>query len=141
MNNFNSAEIVELLQQKKSQKVMQVFIESDYLRLQDILNITRKFQSSIKTDKGAYRAEFRVKPSQDDINELNHLYQLFIRNGIPWKTVNHPYAFRMADVFLESSAIGPDEEMEISEISVDFQELPYFRIPLSIIIRIAALRS
>jgi len=57
MNNFNSAEIVELLQQKKSQKVMQVFIESDYLRLRDILNITRKFQGSIKTDKGTYRAE------------------------------------------------------------------------------------
>lgn len=119
---YNLEKILAALQNKEEIKVMQVFLECDYLRVQDIISDRRKFSGYIRTEKGTYRAEFCARKNTDYIDEIHHLYHLFIKNGVPWRTVNAPYVSKIANIVLLSCEATLEDDIEIQEISIDFQE-------------------
>lgn len=120
--SYNLEAILMALQNKEEIKVMQVFLECDYLKVQKILSEGRRFSGYIKTEKGTYRAEFCARKNTDYIDELQHLYHLFMKNGIPWQTVNAPYIAKIANVVLLSCEATLEDDVEITEVSIDFQE-------------------
>lgn len=97
-----------------------VFMESSYKQLADWQNIGRRFSGVIETEYGTYPAVFEMRLCTRYRKMVDELYPVFLRNGIPWTTVNMSYLFKMFDVFLVSCEL-PEED--IVQVSVDFEEL------------------
>lgn len=119
---LNLTEIMETVQDGKPYKVMQVFLECDYLKVKEILHEKNTFAGSIKTEKGEYRAEFELRQNLEYIDQIKHLYELFIQNGVRWHTVNAPYVNKIADVYLTKCEAQLDEKTLIEEVKVEFLE-------------------
>lgn len=103
---------------------IRIFLECDYLQLKEMLKEERTFSGTIKRGKNIYKAEFALKLSPSYIEELYHLYQLFVQNNISWKTIFAPYLFKMADVFLikEIEEQKKEENAPITETDINFGE-------------------
>ena len=131
---LNLNQIMEALKEQQSYKVMQVFLECDYLKIKEILSDDQVFSGSVKTEKGNYHAEFKVCQNREYIGQVEHLYQMFIRNGVRWHTVNAPYVNKIADVYMTKCDAELDEDTIIEEVSVEFLEfgqyVKYDRIPV-----------
>ena len=69
------------------------FIECDYLKILRLLEKGR-IGGTVITGSGEYPVDFLVKRNESYIGEVAHLYQVFIRNGIAWQTVNMPYLYK-----------------------------------------------
>ena len=110
----------ECVDKKKECMIMHVFFKCDYTVIRQIERENKIFEGTIVTEKREYPAKFRLRRSDDYINQIEHLYRLFIKNGIPWKTVNCPYAFKMMDVVLVSCKEKIDSE--IQKIKINFRK-------------------
>lgn len=119
---YDLNEIMGDKEDKSPSKVMQVFLECDYLVFKQVLKPDFHFQGYIKTAEDTYRAEFSLSHNLDYIEAVHHLYQVFINNGIPWKTANIPYAFKMVDIILVGCETNIDQKSIIKEIRVEFGE-------------------
>jgi len=106
----------------KQHPLMKVFFRCDYRLLQPVMTGSRVFQGAIITDQGSVNATFTLRQDRSYLEEIAKLYEIFLNNNIPWKTVNHPYLFRFAEVILESCERMPAAEEVIKEIKVDFAE-------------------
>lgn len=121
--DFNN--LFEKLSENERIKVFKVFFQLDYLKLEEILQEDNKFKGFIKTDAQTYEAEFEITQNKDYQEIIHKLYKIFIKNNIPWRTINAPYISKIVDVNL----IGYDEkilEEQIEEIEVDFRQYSSF---------------
>lgn len=138
---YDLNEILEFMVQGEAYFVNKVFIQCDYLMFQEILLDKQPFQGSIITDRKSYTAWFRMELNTEYWEEVYRMYKNFIKNGIPWNTINIPYISRMANVFLDNVEEAIPEKEEIIEIKIDFGEYaPYVffdRVPVWNIKRLA----
>ena len=101
---------------------MKVMLPLDYLELREIWKERPVFDGTLETDQPGQSWKIQVRLRQDFtyLNQIRHLYHLFLRNGIPWQTVNAPYLYKLGDVVLESLPEGMSGREKIRRISVDF---------------------
>jgi hypothetical protein len=124
---FDMKEILGKLQQQEEVKLVTVFMKCDYLTIQKLMELKRSFRGNLKTSKGNYPIRVKLQPETRYQDEVGKLYELFLKNGIPWKTVNHPYANKFFNVVISEFTANPAEEEKISEISFDLEEYETYK--------------
>lgn len=117
-------ELPELLRQLEEEgccKVKTYFMECDYLEIQDLLARGRT-GGKIYTDTGEYPAEFVLRRNEKYLQEISHLYEVFVSNGVPWQTVNAPYLYKYVDVYLTGLSQDIALTERIVKIEPDLEE-------------------
>ncbi|WP_425448055.1 hypothetical protein [Dethiothermospora halolimnae] len=120
---YDLNEIENLMMENNEIKLFKVFIKRDALTINQLLKSNRRFQGSIKTSEKIYKACFQIKKNKEYLNKIYSLYQMFIKNNIPWRTINAPYIYKMIDVYLVEYEGEFTKDESIEEINVNFQEL------------------
>lgn len=107
--------------------LLKVFLECEYGTIQELAGKNERFRGVVITDQKSYETECHLAQNKEYTEQVYGLYKIFIKNGIPWKTVNGPYINRMYDVCIDSIQEMKEEEA-IQEIKIDFREYaPYIR--------------
>lgn len=110
-----------------------IFIQCDTLQLKELVNSDRCYDGIIKTDR-EYSIQIKLQFSKKYLMQIEHLYRLFVKNGIPWQTVNAPYFFKMIDVFATGISEEAGDEECITDFKVDLGEynsaVNYYMIPV-----------
>ena len=96
---YELSEIMLQLREEGGSLVRTYFMEADHLEIQKLLS-KEKIEGKIYTDTGEYSAEFAVSRNEIYLQEISHLYEVFVSNGVPWQTVNAPYLYKFVDVYL-----------------------------------------
>lgn len=98
-----------------------VFLKGDALEIQGLLKKDSAYTGILKADK-EYPVSVRLQPCSRYLKKMEKLYHLFMKNGIPWQTLNAPYLFKMMDLVIhELPKEIPDSEMAAG-LGVDFGE-------------------
>ncbi|WP_068777103.1 normocyte-binding protein [Paenibacillus sp. FJAT-26967] len=126
--------IVEGLRDQREARLTSLFLECDSMRIKGLIESGRQFGGQIKTAAGAYRIKVELRPCDKYLQEIENLYHVFLKNGLPWRTINHPFAYKFVDIVLTGCEGTPDLKDIVTEISVDLEEYEAFkrtdRIPL-----------
>lgn len=108
-------------------KLFTVFLECDYMQLQHLMKSNRRFTGKLITATGSKPIQVRLQQSRVYFEEIEKLYQVFQKNSIPWKTVNHPYAAKFFDVILVGCEGGLEAGADILEITFNLEELEAYK--------------
>lgn len=98
-----------------------VFLKGDPTEIQKLLKKDSLYPGIIKTDK-EYSIFVKMEPSIRYLQKLEQLYHLFMKNGIPWQTINAPYLFKMVDLVAEKIPNELLDSTQEFELKVDFGE-------------------
>lgn len=123
---FDMKEVAQKLQSDSEIVISTIFLKCDYLLFQEIINNDKNYKGFIKTNKDIYEINIKLKQSMKYIKEIQNLYHVFQLNLIEWNTINCPYAYRFADVILNSS-INLKQNEEIKEIIIDLAEYEKYK--------------
>lgn len=107
-----------------------IYLEMDYLELKDLQKSLKKrtFHGKLVTNKKEYPIEITLHPHKGYEERLEYLYNVFLQNNIPWRTVFHPYLHKFMDLRLETNIIFEDRE-NIEEVTFDLEEIePYKKV-------------
>jgi len=116
---FTAAEIREVLEAEGRFCLTTLFLQCDALEVQAIFQKKKSYTGVLKA-RTNYNLTIQLEPCKRYLSKVEALYHLFMKNGIPWKTVNAPYLFKMADVVItELPAELPDNE-QVSHLLMDF---------------------
>lgn len=119
-------EIAEGLSLGEPSRLFTVFLSCSYSQIQALLKSKRTFAGKLVTDYRTYSITVSLEANLDYIKEIERLYRIFLNNGLPWKTVHHPYAYKFVNVLLTHCDGELGAEEEIREMSVDLEEFePY----------------
>lgn len=95
--------------------VKSLFMKCDYLSIQKLLS-RGEVDGTIRTDKGEYETRLVIRRNENYLQEISHLYQVFVRNGIPWKTINTAYLHKFVEVCLKELPEGLAVKEQILDI-------------------------
>jgi len=84
-----------------------VFYEADYMKCLQPDFKGRVFDGSIELDSKSYNFKCRLRPATRYMALVESLYNIFIQNGVPWRTINCAYLNKFFDVCIMSI----DEEL------------------------------
>lgn len=119
------------LGEKEEVKLLTVFLACDFLKVRELIERPRVFGGKLVTTQGTRNIHVRLQQNRAYIQEIEALHTIFQRNGVVWKTINHPYAYKFFDVLLISCEGEIAEEEEMIEISVHLEEYePYKKIDI-----------
>lgn len=106
---------------KGKSRIKTLFMEADYLQIVAFLE-KKTLKGSVITDRRELPVEFYLEQNTSYIEELDHLYKIFVQNGIPWKTLNTPYFYKFVDVYLTDKDIVFEAGESVVEIKVNLEE-------------------
>ncbi len=117
-------DIVEAIESEGAFCVMKVMLQCDFLQLREIWEKELRFRGEIITQQPekTWEIEVTLRRNTAYVEKVAHLYQLFLKNGIPWQTVNAPYLYKMADVALTALPEGISGNEKITKIQIDFEQ-------------------
>lgn len=118
---YELSEIMLQLREEGGSLVRTYFMEADHLEIQKLLS-KEKIEGTIYTDTGEYSAEFAVSRNEIYLQEISHLYEVFVSNGVPWQTVNAPYLYKFVDVYLIRMPEEITAAQKILKIVPDLEE-------------------
>lgn len=118
---YELSEIMLQLREEGGSLVKTYFMEADHLEIQKLLS-KEKIEGKIYTDTGEYSAEFVVSRNEIYLQEISHLYEVFISNGVPWQTLNAPYLYKFVDVYLIRMPEEITAAQKILKIVPDLEE-------------------
>lgn len=124
--NFDMKEIAQKLQSGNEIVISTIFLKCDYLLFQEIINSHKSYKGFIKTNKDIYEINIKLKQSMKYLKEIQNLYRVFQLNLTEWNTINCPYAYRFADVVLNSS-VNLKQDEKIKEIIIDLAEYEKYK--------------
>ena len=115
-------ELKEALAEKGGFPLMTVLLQCDYLDIQELWSRDPEFQGTLKTEQPdrTWKIRVRLRRNITYLDEVAKLYKLFLKNGIPWQTVNAPYLYKMADVMLTGLEEGLTGLEKIQKIEIQF---------------------
>lgn len=115
-------ELKEALVEKGGFPLMTVLLQCDYLDIQELWSKDPEFQGTLKTEQPdrTWKIRVRLRRNITYLDEVAKLYKLFLKNGIPWQTVNAPYLYKMADVMLTGLEEGLTGQEKIQKIEIQF---------------------
>ncbi len=123
---YDVAEILEALENNETKNIFKVFLKCDYLIFKEFIEKDFNIKGRITTNKKTYKADFKIIENRQYINKISKLYKSFIKNNIPWTTLNNPYIYKFADVVLAGIEGNINKDENISSIEVDFGEYAKF---------------
>jgi len=97
-----------------------IFLQCDYLQIERLLSEKKTYKGIIKA-ASEYPVHIHLQQNQSYLSEVQHLYHLFIKNGIPWQTVNSPYLFKMIDVYITELSNECQENDIVTSFEVDLE--------------------
>lgn len=120
--SYTLADIADALEKQHEFSLMKVMLRCDFMQIHDIWNNHIEFDGVLETDNSEQRWNIKVKLRQNKnyLKKIGHLYQLFVKNGIPWQTVNAPYLYKIADVVMTGLPEGLSLNEEIKKIEINF---------------------
>lgn len=125
---FNLKEIKEGLANHEEIRLFTVFLECTYPQIRALLTSPRLYPGELVTTTRRHAVQIKLEPSPKYIREMERLYHVFQRNGIPWKTVNNPFAAKFFDICLSECEAELDPAAEIKELHFDLGDYePYKR--------------
>ncbi len=98
-----------------------VFLQGDYLEIRKMLKEGKTYTGILKGDR-PYKVSVCLEPGRRYLKQMEQLYHLFMKNGIPWQTVNAPYLFKMMDLYILDVPEEAGDPERASGIGVDFGE-------------------
>ncbi|MEY8356567.1 hypothetical protein AALB39_24890 [Lachnospiraceae bacterium 54-53] len=116
---YEVSDVRERLKEEGKFCLATVFLECDALKVGEILKNQEEYTGILKAGK-EYPVSIRLEPSGRYRKEMEHLYHLFMKNGIPWKTINAPYLFKMADICITGLPAEAGDEETITNFGADF---------------------
>ena len=118
------ADIINAIESKKDFTLMSVLLRCDFIQIQDIWNNDIEFEGTLETDKTKKKCNIKVKLHQNDkyLKKIGYLYKLFIKNGIPWQTINAPYLYKIADVVITELPDGIAQDDSVKRIEINFEK-------------------
>lgn len=96
-----------------------IFLQCDALEVRSIFE-EKKFYTGILKAGTDYSIKIQLEPSKRYLNQVEDLYHLFMKNGIPWQTVNAPYLFKMADVVITKIPEELPDHEHVTNLFMDF---------------------
>lgn len=122
--HYEMGEIIQTVKEGGSYPLMKVMLSCDYLELEKFWEKNPVFYGVIRTEgqHKEWEIEVRLQRNTAYLKKIEELYHLFIKNGVPWQTVNAPYLYKMADVMVTKISGEPDGTEKIEEVSIQFGE-------------------
>ncbi len=118
---YKISEIASALSEEGRCFIQTLFMEYDFLGIEKLL-ARKKVGGRVCTDIGDYQAEFEVCRNEDYIDRISHLYQVFVSNGVPWRTVNAPYLYKFVNIYLTKITEDVPLSAKITGIQPDLEE-------------------
>lgn len=118
---YKAGELREEIKKAGKVRLVTVFVQCDAIELINFFKNQDAFTGLLYTEK-AYPVPIQVELNKRYLSKLEDLYHLFMKNGIPWKTVNAPYLFKMADVFITDIPNEIPDHASIIKFGTDFGE-------------------
>ena len=121
---YDMKEILQAVTQEGEFCLMKVMLCCDFLEIQRLWERQPVFEGIIETKQPEreWRIQVRLRENKDYLQKIEYLYFLFVRNRIPWRTVNAAYLYKIADV----SVTGLPKEItgneKIKQVSIQFGE-------------------
>lgn len=113
--------LLEPLKNNQPSVLFTLFLECDAMQIQQLLAEQRQFTGKILTSEGQVHVKVMLQKNVTYLQEVEKLHSIFQMNGVPWKTINHPYIHKFFDVLLvECPPLR--EETEILEFVIDLEE-------------------
>jgi len=122
---YQLSDILDAVAQDGKFCLMKVMVRCDYLQLQELWNNHVQFKGVLDTGKIS-ELTVELHPSLSYLNHISNLYRLFIKNGIPWQTINAPYLYKMAEVVIVGVPEGMKGDEKIKSIRIDFGKYSSF---------------
>ena len=121
---YGMDQILESVRAGEEFRLMKVMLRCDYLQIQKLWKKEMEFDAVIETTSPEREWGIRVRlhPNTEYLQKIGHLYHLFIKNGIPWQTINTPYLYKMADICVTKLPEGIDGTETIRRIRFQFGE-------------------
>ena len=101
---------------------MTVMLQQDYLELEELWSQNREYKGILELEGQEEPQEITVRLQKNTryLDKIAGLYGLFLKNGIPWQTVNAPYLYKMADVILTKLPDGISGREKIRKLRIQF---------------------
>ncbi|MGE8036266.1 normocyte-binding protein [Lysinibacillus sp. NPDC093692] len=119
--SINKKKLLESFKNNEPAVLFTLFLACDSMQIQQLLAEQRRFNGRLVTTEGQVEIKVSLTQNLDYLQEINKLYPLFQINGLPWKTINHPFVYKFFNVNLVDCP-SLDENAEITEIIVDLEE-------------------
>ncbi len=122
--HYDMAEILQAVNEAGAFPLMKVMICCDYLELQKLWEASPVFKGIISTEapEKEWEIEVQLRKNETYLEKINYLYHLFIKNGVPWQTVNAPYLYKMADVVVTRLPKELSGTEKIRQVTIQFGE-------------------
>ena len=118
---YRAGEMREQLEKTGQIRLATVLVRGTPGEMKSFLVYGENCRGRLKTEKGKeYEVPVFLEPARRYVSQLEHLYHLFMKNGIPWQTVNAPYFFKMADVCVRRIPDGISSQEEVTDFGADF---------------------
>jgi hypothetical protein len=125
--NYDLKEIITKLQKREPVSLSTVFLQCDYPIVKKLVACKKTFPGEITTDQKSYPIRVRLHPSENYRLLGGHLYQIFQKNAIPWKTLNLPYANKFFEVVISDCEVLPGPTETIIEIAINLEEYESYK--------------
>ncbi|MFK4303478.1 hypothetical protein ABH892_003598 [Paenibacillus sp. RC254] len=119
--------VAEVVREGGALPLFTLFLEMETEQITALVRSKRVFGGTLVTETGSYPIRFRLEHNRSYILEIEKLYLMFMQNGMPWKTINHPYAYKFVDCVLVGGEGEPDADEEIHEITISLEEFDVFK--------------
>ncbi len=122
--NYDMKEILRAVTEEGSFSLMKVMLHCDFLEIQRLWEKQPVFEGIIETEQPEkeWKIEVRLKPNTDYLKKIEYLYLLFVKNGIPWHTVNASYLYKMADMVVTRLPEEITGNEKIKQVKIPFGE-------------------
>ncbi len=95
-----------------------VFLKCDYRDIRTILNNRNRLSGTIQAGQN-YKVTITLGQNSSYLDQIEQLYHLFVKNGIPWQTVNCPYLFKLVDVYATDIPGDCDDKAVLESFNVN----------------------
>ncbi|WP_025685511.1 hypothetical protein [Paenibacillus maysiensis] len=119
--------VAEVVREGGALPLFTLFLEMETEQITALVRSKRVFGGTLVTETGSYPIRFRLEHNRSYILEIEKLYLMFMQNGMPWKTINHPYAYKFVDCVLVGGEGEPAVDEEIHEITISLEEFDVFK--------------
>ncbi|WP_167492619.1 normocyte-binding protein [Lysinibacillus tabacifolii] len=119
--NLNIEHLLESIKNNELATLMTLFLECDSIEIQHLLAQRRIFNGHLVTSHGLVEIKLRLTQNNRYVQKIKDLYSIFQINGLPWKTINHPFVNKFVDVKLIGCPTL-NEDVEIFEVTIDLEE-------------------
>lgn len=120
-HRIKAGELREGIKKEGKVRLVTVFVQCDVLEMKNFYENQGAFGGMIYADE-SYPVPVKVELNKRYLSRIEHLYHLFMKNGVPWNTVNAPYLFKMADVYAVDIPKEIPDDTLITKFGMDFGE-------------------